>query len=250
MVISDWRLANAEVGRPCAAVRWRLTPDLPIPTLSRVRTRRLRIEWEPGSKVDGLLTGPGEGRLGILLAHGAGAGQRHPFMAGLRHRLGAAVPVLSFDYAYIQAGRKAPDRMPRLLSCHEAAFDRLAERCDRVVVAGKSMGGRVGGHLAAGGRPADRLVFLGYPLVPLGTSEPRDTSHLANLGDLPMLFIQGERDRMAPLELVRALVEDLVEARLETIPEGDHSFRVPKRTGLDPETVLDRIAGWILEFAS
>jgi predicted alpha/beta-hydrolase family hydrolase len=137
--------------------------------------------------------------------------------------------------------------MPRLLECHRSAYSRLAERVDRVVVAGKSMGGRVGGHLAAEGSGADRLVFYGYPLVPIGASEPRDTSHLDGLG-IPMLFLQGERDRMAPLEMIRVLVGDLDAARLETIPEADHSFRVPKRTGLDPAGVLDRLASWTLEF--
>lgn len=212
-------------------------------------TRRLRIEWKLGSKVTGLLAGPGEGSVGVLLAHGAGAGQRHPFMAGLRDRLGAeSIPTLTFDYPYMEAGRRAPDRMAMLLACHGEALARLAERVDSVVVAGKSMGGRVGGHLAAADRSQiDRIVFYGYPLVPVGKDEARDTSHLEGLG-LPMLFVQGERDRLAPLTLVDSVVGQIPGAVLETIPEGDHSFRVPKRTGLDPGAVLDRIAGWTVRF--
>jgi predicted alpha/beta-hydrolase family hydrolase len=207
-------------------------------------TRRLRIEWEPGSKVTGLLSGSGEGTVGILLAHGAGAGQRHPFMTGLRARVAdSGIGAMTFDYAYMEAGRRAPDRLPRLLACHHAAFDRLAERFDRVVVAGKSMGGRVGGHLASERDDIDRLVFLGYPLVPLGKSEERDTGHLDDL-DVPMLFVQGERDRLAPIDSVRRLVGRLG-AALEIVPEGDHSYRVPKRTGLDEESVLDLIATWV-----
>lgn len=196
----------------------------------------------------GLLAGPGEGSVGILLAHGAGAGQRHPFLAGLRSRLaGMGLATLTFDYPYMEAGRRAPDRLPKLLSCHAAAFDRMSERFERVVVAGKSMGGRVGGHLVAERPGADRIVFLGYPLVAIGRSEPRDTSHL-DVVDVPMLFVQGERDRLAPIDLVRRLVRR-VGAELEIVPEGDHSYRVPKRTGLDSEAVLDLIAGRMAGFA-
>jgi predicted alpha/beta-hydrolase family hydrolase len=212
-------------------------------------TRRLRIEWAPGSKVTGLLAGPGEGPVGLLLAHGAGAGQRHRFMAGLRSRLSAGgFGVMTFDYPYVEAGRRAPDRLPRLLACHHSAFDRLSERFDRVVVVGKSMGGRVGGHLAADRDEVDRLAFLGYPLVPLGKQEERDTSHLDGLG-IPTLFVQGERDRLAPIGSVRRLVRRLG-ADLEIVPEGDHSYRVPKRTGFDEESVLDLIAGWLSGFVA
>ena len=213
-------------------------------------TRRLRIEWQQGSKVTGLLTGAGEGSLGILLAHGAGAGQRHPFMSGLRSLLaGAGVPTLTFDYGYMEAGRKAPDRLNRLIECHRAVYERMSERFDRVVVAGKSMGGRVGSHMAAEMGDVERIIFLGYPLVPIGKSEPRSTDHLEQLGN-PMLFIQGERDALAPLSLIGDLVSRLPDARLETIPQGDHSFRVPKRTGLDEVAVLERIASWMVEFAT
>lgn len=213
-------------------------------------TRRLRIEWEPGSKVTGLLAGPGDGPVGILLAHGAGAGQAHPFMVGLRKRLAdAGFGTMTFDYPYMEAGRRAPDRLPRLLACHAAAVDRMNERFERVVVAGKSMGGRVGGHLASDHDGVDRLVFLGYPLVPIGKDEPRDTTHLEGIR-IPMLFVQGERDRLAPLDLVEGLVGRLSDARLERIPEGDHSYRVPKRTGLDEKMILDRIAGWITDFVA
>jgi predicted alpha/beta-hydrolase family hydrolase len=212
-------------------------------------TRRLRIEWEPGAKVTGLLSGPGEGDTGILLAHGAGAGQRHPFMTGLRSRLSdTGSGVMTFDYPYMEEGRRAPDRLPRLLACHAAAFERMAERFDRVVVAGKSMGGRVGGHLAAEHDGIERLVFLGYPLVPMGKTEARDTRHLGGLG-IPMLFVQGERDRLAPLEVLEPIVTRLG-ADLELVPEGDHSYRVPKRTGLDAEDVLDRIAARVARFVA
>ncbi len=195
------------------------------------------------------MSGPGEGGTGVLLAHGAGAGQRHWFMVGLRRRLAdSGLATLTFDYPYVEHARRAPDRMERLLACHLAAHGRLSDRVDRVVVAGKSMGGRVGGHLVADcGVATDRLVFLGYPLVALGKAEPRDTSHLERL-DVPMLFIQGEKDRMGPPHLVRQVAGRVPYAEVVVVADADHGFRVPKRTGLDPEAVLDLLAATTLRF--
>jgi uncharacterized protein len=208
-----------------------------------VATRRLRVEWISGSKVTALLTGHGEGSVAVLLAHGAGAGQRHPFMAGMRSRLaGNGLSTMSFDYPYMEAERRAPDRLPRLLECHAAAFDRLTARFDSVVVAGKSMGGRVGGHLVAAVRPGGAaLVFYGYPLVPIGASQPRDASHLVGM-QTPMLFIQGERDRMGPPDLIRPIANAATRAALTVVPDADHGFNVPKRTGLTPNDILDQLA--------
>lgn len=212
-------------------------------------TRRLRIEWSPGSKVTALLTGSGEGEVGVLLAHGAGAGQGHPFMRGMRHRLAAlGIPTLTFDYPYVEAGRKAPDRLPRLLECHAAAYERLAQRFDGVFVAGKSMGGRVGGHLAAERETSPAgLIFFGYPLVPLGKTEPREVSHLRSCG-IPMLFVQGERDRLGPPQMLRRVTAGVPLATLEIVPDADHGFAVPKRTGLDRDAILDSLAATTAAF--
>lgn len=210
------------------------------------QTRHIRIEWEPGEKVSGLWAGPMEGSLGVLLAHGAGAGQRHPFMAGMRRRLAASgMSTLTFDYPYVEAGRRRPDRQERLMTCHLAAVDRMLTRVDGVALVGKSMGGRIGGHVAAERRPSS-LVFLGYPLVPLGSSEPRSTDHLDPVATR-MLFIQGERDRMGPPDLIRATV---VGGRVEVVPDADHGFNVPKRTGLSPDDVLDRLAAVTVSFVA
>lgn len=214
-------------------------------------TRRLRIEWSSGSKVTGLLAGPGEGSTGVLLAHGAGVGQRHSFMDGMRRRLGAAdLTTLSFDYPYMEAGRRGPDRLDRLLACHAAAFQRLAERVETVIVAGKSMGGRVGGHFAAETNPdVAALVFFGYPLVPLGKTEPRDVSHLKR-SHIPMLFIQGERDRLGPPAMIRRATKGVPTASLVVVADADHGFSVPKRTGLDQNDVLDLLADLTIGFVA
>jgi predicted alpha/beta-hydrolase family hydrolase len=213
-------------------------------------TRRLRIAWRPGRKVTGDLAVPAEASgPAILLAHGAGAGRRHPFVTGLRDRLaGAGHPVLAFDYPYMAAGRRAPDRLPVLLECHRAAAARLAAYGWGVVLAGKSMGGRVASHLAVGESDASALVFYGYPLVSPSTGAPRPTGHLDDAG-IPMLFFSGSRDRLAPLDQLRRVVGRIPGASLQVIEDAGHSFAVPKRTGLTLDDVLDRLAaattGWL-----
>ncbi len=202
-------------------------------------TEAVTIDWEDGT-VSGRFVSA-SGSIGVLLAHGAGLGQDHEWIVHVRDGLaGAGVPVLTFNYPYMEAGRKAPNPARILLACHRAALHELRQRIGRVVLAGKSMGGRMGSHLAADGEPVAGLVFYGYPLVGVGKSEPRDVSHLAGAG-APMLFVQGTRDRLAPLDLITPVVESLPDASLHVIEDGDHSFRVLKRTGRDPKEVLDEV---------
>ena len=206
--------------------------------------RRLVIKWGTGEKVTARLAVPASAEgVGVLLAHGAGAGQDHPFMVTLREALaGHGFTVMTFNYAYTEAGRRAPDRLPKLLEVHRAAADRLSAYCESVVIAGKSMGGRVGSHLAGDeGWPAVALVYYGYPLVPLGKSEPRDTAHLDNIL-APQLFFAGTRDRLGPPELIMQLARRLPAASTEVVEGGDHSFKVPKATGLNHDEVIASLA--------
>ena len=147
--------------------------------------------------------------------------------------------VMTFDYLYMAQGRKAPDRMNKLLDVHEAAAAVLVDKAGPVVLAGKSMGGRVGSHLVADGRcDALGLVYLGYPLVAMGKSEPRDTEHLVAIG-VPQLFVSGTRDRMGPQELIEGVAASVPNGTTEFINTGDHSLIPLKRTG---RTVDDSIA--------
>ncbi|GMQ86116.1 MAG: alpha/beta hydrolase [Acidimicrobiia bacterium] len=192
------------------------------------------------------------GGVGVLLAHGAGVGQDHPWMTSVANGLAAqGLCVMTFNYRYAEAGRKSPDRLPTLLEVHRAAADTLAERCQRVVLAGKSMGGRVGSHLAGDeGWPAAGLVYYGYPLVAMGKTEPRPTDHLERIG-APQVFFAGTRDRLGPSELIETVVSSLVAATVIVVEDGDHSFRVPKRAEKSNEQVLGGIvedtAAWIEE---
>lgn len=180
----------------------------------------------------------------MLLAHGAGAGQDHEFMVTLRNALATqGLTVMTFNYAYTEAGRRAPDKAAKLLDVHRAAADRLRAYCDQVVLGGKSMGGRVGSHLAGDeGWPAAALVYYGYPLVPLGKQEPRNTAHLARIA-LPQLFFAGTRDRLGPPSLIEPLARQLPEAQVQVIEGGDHSFKVPKAHGVAHGDIIEQLAG-------
>ncbi len=206
--------------------------------------RRLLIKWAAGEKVTARLVVPADAAgTGVLLAHGAGAGQDHPFMVTLREALASnGLTVMTFNYAYTEAGRKAPDRLPKLLEVHSAAADRLAEYCDQVVVAGKSMGGRVGSHLVAESEwPAHALVYYGYPLMLLGKGEPRNTSHL-NAIAVRQLFFAGTRDRLSPPDQIGPLAKGLPAADVEIVEGGEHSFKVPKANGQTHDEVIRGLA--------
>jgi predicted alpha/beta-hydrolase family hydrolase len=190
----------------------------------------------------------------ILLAHGAGLGQKHPWMTSMRRALvDVGHTVMTFDYLYMEQGRKAPDRMNKLLDVHEAAAAVLREMEGDVVLAGKSMGGRIASHLVSDGRcDALGLVYLGYPLVAVSKSEPRDTSHLVAI-DAPQLFITGSRDRMGPENLISDVAATVPNGSVEFIDTGDHSLVPLKKTG---RTVDDSIAqsvnaigAWIANWA-
>lgn len=208
------------------------------------------IRWGPGEEDTVTTQLEGTGPVGVLLAHGAGAGQDHPWMTSMRSALAATgLLVMTFNYRYTERGSRAPDRTGRLLEVHEAAADRMAELCSTVVLAGKSMGGRMASHLVADGWPAIGLVYFGYPLVAVGKSEPRDTSHLERI-TAPQLFVSGTRDRLGPIDLMRNVASSVPSGAMLEIEEGDHSLRVPKRTGRSNEEVLGEVAGAVRAWIS
>ena len=196
-----------------------------------------------GGAVTGITAGvPGD--VGVLLAHGAGAGQDHPWMVAVREGLAArGLFVMSFNYRYTEGGKRAPDRLPMLLTVHRAAADALAGECDRVVVAGKSMGGRVGSHLVGDeGWPAAGLIYYAYPLVPMGKGEPRPTDHL-NAIDAPQLFFAGTRDRLSPPAQIGPIVERVPDGTLQIVDDGDHSFKMLKRSTRTDDEALTEVIG-------
>lgn len=174
----------------------------------------------------------------ILFAPGAGAPSTSPWMQAWRARLESLGPVVTFDYPYMRAGKKAPDRLPKLLAAHREALAaaRAAHPRRPVVLAGKSMGSRVSCHVAADDPTAAvALVCLGYPLVGVN-GKVRDEVLLALR--TPVLFVQGTRDALCPLEhLARVRRRMTARSDLHVVETGDHSLEVTRAhtraTGVD-----------------
>lgn len=187
-----------------------------------------------------------------MLAPGAGAPKTHPFMEHVSRGLADAdLRVVRFNFLYMEAGRRSPDRQPVLEETFRGVLDSLSDERSgrRVVLGGKSMGGRMASHVAAARVEADGLLFLGYPLHPPGRPEKLRDRHLYDI-DKPMLFVEGTRDPFCPLgtlERVRAKLPAPNE--LVVIEDGDHSFKVRKSSGRSTtdawNEIVDEAASWI-----
>ena len=205
----------------------------------------------------------------LLFAPGAGAPSSSSWMRAWKTRLERLGRVVPFDYPYQQKGKKAPDRPPVLVSSHRAELARLsAEHEGPIVLVGKSMGGRIGCHVAVelareeaadpdrrareGGLRPVALVCLGYPLVAPGGAVRDEV--LLELRT-PVLFVQGTRDSMCPLERLAAVRERMqVESELHVVEGGDHSLTLQKtalaKQGLSQEEVDERIFAAIEGFVA
>jgi predicted alpha/beta-hydrolase family hydrolase len=194
---------------------------------------------------------PGE-TLGLVLAPGAGSNMGNPFLTALVHGLSSGVLTARFNFPYQEAGRGGPDPQPRLEAAYRGVLGWLRAHPELapgpIVAGGKSMGGRIASHLAAAGEPLAGLVLLGYPLHPPGQPGRRRDAHLPAIS-CPMLFVQGSRDRLCDLDLLRPVLQTLrAPYRLHVIDEGDHSFKVPKRTGRSEAEVLAEIREEVRRF--
>lgn len=179
----------------------------------------------------------------FVLAHGAGAGMDHSFMASVAEGIAATgIGVLRFNFSYVEQARKAPDRQSVLeqtfVDVVAAARDRSPESL--LFLGGKSMGGRIASHLAASGEPCAGLVLLGYPLHPPGRPERIRDSHLYEI-KAPMLFVEGTRDPFCPLDRLAEVRTHLPNSDLAVIEDGDHSFRVRKASGRSNEEALNEV---------
>lgn len=190
----------------------------------------------------------------IILAHGAGANQLSGFMRlfanGLAER---GADVVTFNFLYMEQGRKIPDPAPRLEGCYRAVIEATLKhrklKGNRLLIGGKSMGGRIASQVAAqNGQNIAGLVFLGYPLHPPGRPEKLRSEHLPKI-KAPMLFVQGARDAFGTKEEIAAIIKKLkMPATLYAVDGGDHSLKVPKSAGVPQakvyEAAMDEIAQW------
>lgn len=218
-----------------------------------------RFETPGAGPVSALLRRPAEADRLLVLAHGAGAGMRHAFLEALAGSLAErGVATFRYHFPYTEAGRKRPDREPALVATVRAAVAAAGEAAGDLPLfaGGKSMGGRMTSRAAAreplGGVRA--LAFFGFPLHAPGKPSTDRADHLDDV-HLPMLFLQGDRDAFAGLDLLRPVVRRLGErATLHVVQGADHGFHVLKRSGRTDDEVLaelaDRTDAWSAEVLS
>ena len=188
----------------------------------------------------------------LVLAHGAGADMNHEFMAYFAEELGSdSLAVARFNFRYIEAGRRSPDKQPVLEDTYRDVVQEIIDdrSLQRLFIGGKSMGGRIGSHIVASGTKANGLVYLGYPLHPPGRPERIRDVHLGDI-KAPQLFVEGTRDPFCPLDtLAEVIGKRKLKADVVVIDDGDHSLKVRKSSGRSTKQAWDEaieaITTWI-----
>ncbi len=217
----------------------------------------LRIPLEAGATTTALAYPAGAPAVGaaLVLGHGAGAGQRSPFMVDFAHAISArGVDVITFNFLYTEQRRRIPDRGPLLEGCYRsviaAVHAEVAGAKHALFIGGKSMGGRIATQVAAESRalPVAGLVLLGYPLHPPGRPTQRRDKHLPAVGR-PMLFVQGTRDAFGtPTELAPVLDSIGPSASIHVVSGGDHSLKLARKDPAAQAAVYDEVQRTIVEW--
>lgn len=193
-------------------------------------------------------------KLALVIAHGAGNDMDNPFLSYL-HRCIADSGILcvKFNFPYKERGTRAPDPAPKLMRTWRAVINRVNAdpklSPTNVILSGKSLGGRMASMVAAEDAGVRGLVLFGYPLHPPSQTDRLRVSHFENVA-CPMLFIQGTRDPLCDLDLLRQKVIERYPDRttLHIVEGGDHSFRVPKKINRTEASIWQEIAGVTIEW--
>jgi uncharacterized protein len=212
------------------------------------------IPLSTGAAISGVLEVPAHARAGYVFAHGAGAGMNHAFMAAMAQGLAdRGIATLRFQFPYMEQGSKRPDPPAVAQAAVRAAVEEAARQLPDLPLfaGGKSFGGRMTSQAqAAQPLPGVRgIAFVGFPLHPAGKPSAERAKHLADVA-LPMLFLQGTRDELADLDLIRQTTAALGRrATLHIVDGADHSFHVLVRSGRNDaqvrEELQDAVARWI-----
>lgn len=212
-----------------------------------MQSQEFRIAVEKGGEVSTLLDRPRQAQALFVLAHGASAGMRHPFLTAFAKELAdVRIATLRYQFPYMEQRRKIPDAPALLTATVRAAVATAKERAPdlRLLAGGKSMGGRMT-SLAASQEPLDSvrgLVFVGFPLHAPQKPGTDRAEHLKKV-NLPMLFLQGSRDAFARLDLLRSVCARLGKnATLHIVEGADHSFHMLKSSGMTDAAALKSLA--------
>jgi uncharacterized protein len=204
-------------------------------------------------KVSGLIVAPKDARACYVMAHGAGAGMAHPFMASVASGFAErGIATLRYQFPYMEAGGKRPDAPAVAHAAVRAAVEAARRRFPKLPLfaGGKSFGGRMTSQAQAKAplENVNGLIFFGFPLHAAGKPSQERAAHLSEV-TIPMLFLQGTRDALAELGQLQPVCQALSRATLKLFDDADHSFHVPARTGRkDTEVMaqmLDTAAEWI-----
>ena len=223
--------------------------------MANVAPEPLTITVDESIKVSGLFLNPPAARVCYIFGHGAGAGMTHSFMAAAAEELASRnIATLRYQFPYMEAKSRRPDSPALAHATVRAAVAAAGERAGKLplLAGGKSFGGRMTSQAqAAAPLPRVRgLVFFGFPLHPAGKPSASRAEHLAKV-DVPMLFLQGTRDELATLDLLRPVVKTLGKrATLHLVESADHSFHVPAKSGRKDAEVLAELADVMAEWAN
>lgn len=189
----------------------------------------------------------------LVLAHGAGSDMNSDFISFVHNEFAKnGLLTVKFNFPYMEVGRKAPDSPQRLESTWRAVLQQIRKSKDlqpgQLFAGGKSLGGRIASQVVSQGDNVDGLVFFGYPLHPPGRPAKLRIAHFSKL-TCPILFIEGSRDPFCELSLLeRALAKVSAPTAVYTIEDGDHSFRLPKRSGRTERDVWKEIVSVVTEW--
>ncbi|HEY4220769.1 MAG TPA: alpha/beta family hydrolase [Myxococcota bacterium] len=216
------------------------------------KLRRISIRVAPKVTTTALIEGEGE-RV-FVCAHGAGGSMNDRSMSALADALVAtkAMRVVRFNFLYSERGSGRPDKMPQLIACFSAVVARVQKELalQKLVLGGRSMGGRASSMMAAEGFACDGLLLFAYPLHPAGAPEKLRDAHLPNIA-VPVACFSGTRDDLCTRGLMeRALATMQAPVQMHWIDDADHSFHVRKTSGTDDKAVLARVASEAAAFVA
>lgn len=223
--------------------------------MKKPKVKELSFEATKSSgKVSALLMVPENATRLMVLGHGAGAGMRHKFMEAIAHKLAdQGIATFRYQFPYIEKGTRRPDPKPILLATVRSAVEAATRVADglSLLAGGKSMGGRMTSSACAE-EPlpgVKGLVFFGFPLHPAGAPSTERAEHLQKV-NLPMLFLQGTRDTLADLTLLKPICKKLGKrANLHIIEGAEHSFHMLKSSGRTDDEVLEELVSTTVEWS-
>jgi len=219
---------------------------------SNTKRTKVHVVGEDGEalgRVSVSVAKPARSKATVIIAHGAGGTMDTPSIVGVQKQLAAAgITAVRFNFRHSENNKRSPDQQPKLVATWRSVADWVKKelRPKKLLLAGRSMGGRMASYLVADGYPCDGIFFLAYPLHPPGKPERQRKEHLPKI-KVPMLFVSGTRDSFAQLDLLEPVVKRL-KAKLHLIDGADHGFKVPKKSGKTPKDVDEEVTAAVLEF--